>query len=159
MGSSTTVRNLAPQLIRQAERFLEPRFKGSSVAEMYFAQLVDTSPSGSREAAANDLLTFFDKAQPRLHTEKRGQELTLVAVPDDPRGRELQRLVQDTLQQARVVPLERADEIVFYRERVNVALPELEQAGTTVQEAYRQRFAQDPTAVHCREDITDWQSL
>jgi serine/threonine protein kinase len=159
MGSSTMVRNLAPQLVRLAERFLEPRFKGSSVAEMYFAQLAGSCPSGTQEAAAGEMWTFFDKAQPRAGVQTPGQEIALVTLPDDPRGRELQQLVEDRLPQARVVLTDRADEIVFYRERLNLALHDLEQTGPKAQEAYRQRLAQDPSAVHCREDISDWQPL
>jgi eukaryotic-like serine/threonine-protein kinase len=159
MGSSSTVRAVAPLLIRQAERFLEPRLEGSSVAEMYFAYLGSTYPSGAHEAAASELWTFYDKAQAQVGDQTSDEEIALIAVPNDARGREFRGLLEANLPTAHVLMTSRTDEIVFYRERLNIALGDLEQVGLAGQEAYRLRAAHDPAALHCREDITDWQPL
>ncbi len=159
MGSSTTVRTLAPQLVRLAERFLEPRFNGSSVAEMYLAHLASSCPDDPHEAAGNEMWSFFDKAAPRAGAQTRPQEMALVTVPEDTPGTQLKCLLQQNVPQAQVLTTSRADEIVFYRERLHIALADLEQAGQAVQDAYRQRFAQDAAGLHCREDITEWQPL
>jgi hypothetical protein len=46
---------------------------------------------------------------------------------------------------------------MIYREHAMTGLSELEQMGAVAQEAYRQKQAVDPSALHSREDITDWQ--
>jgi serine/threonine protein kinase len=159
MGASSTVHKLAPQLIRLAERFLEGRFESSSVAEMYFAHLESTCPSGTREAAGAEMWSFYDKAAPHIGSKRGATGLALVSLPDDPRGREIRGLIESNLPNVSVFPSNRTDEILFYREHLQLALTDLEQAGKAGQAAYRQRCAQDPSALHCREDIIGWQPL
>ena len=43
------------------------------------------------------------------------------------------------------------------KEPVLPAVAPTDHLGPAAQEAYRQRLAADASAVHCREDVTEWQ--
>jgi serine/threonine protein kinase len=156
MGASNVVRALAPAMVRVAEKFLEPRFQGTSVADLFLRQKADGSDPGAD--AGKDLERFYEEAMPQLVTPTDGgNEIALAVVPDDERGKELQALIADRLPHVRVLPSGQWDELIFYRERVLPAVPPSDHLGPAAREAYRQRLAADASAVHCREDVTEWQ--
>jgi hypothetical protein len=156
MGSSAMVRTLAPQILTRARQFLAPRFIGTSVAELLLA------PRGQEDRqrtghAVTELTELYKRAEPKTALARADAQLELTLVPGDPYGLELQRLVKAELPQLAVVS-DRPDEIVCYREQVHFG-PALDQLGPTAQEAYRQRLAMDPSSLHTREDLAEWQPL
>ena len=54
---------------------------------------------------------------------------------------------------------ERQDEMVFYHEVVNVRWQDLDQFGPVALEAYQQRCSVDPSSLHTREDVFEWQLI
>src|SRR5439155_37093 len=115
-----------------AENFLAPRFQGASVAEMW--QLEKEDGSG---AAAEDLVAAFDEAAPTLGKMSAQKEISLVAFPTTPAGRQLKALAQQAIPGAQLIDSDRNDEITFYRELQQVTLQDLEQCNIVAQEAYR----------------------
>jgi eukaryotic-like serine/threonine-protein kinase len=153
MGPSNLVRTLAPLMLQEAETFLAPRFQGASVAEMW--QLDKGDGTG---AVAADLVAAFDEAAPTLGKMSAQKEISVVAFPTTPAGRQLKSLAQGAIPEAQLIDSDRNDEIIFYRELQQVSLQDLEQCNVVAQEAYRQRCATDPAFLHSRTDVAAWQS-
>jgi hypothetical protein len=153
MGPSNLVRTLAPLMLQEAETFLGPRFQGASVAEMW--QLDKGDGAG---AVAADLVAAFDEAAPTLGKMSAQKEISVVAFPTTPAGRQLKGLAQSSIPDAQLIDSDRNDEITFYRELQQVSLQDLEQCNVIAQEAYRQRCASDPAFLHSRTDVAAWQS-
>jgi hypothetical protein len=153
MGPSNLVRTLAPLMLQEAETFLSPRFQGASVAEMW--QLDKGDGVG---AVAADLVAAFDEAAPTLGKMSAQKEISVVAFPTTPAGRQLKTMAQQSIPDAQLIDADRNDEITFYREMQQVSLQDLEQCNPVAQEAYRQRCATDPAFLHSRTDVAAWQS-
>jgi len=77
-------------------------------------------------------------------------------LPGDEAGEPLVAAVAAALPQTKIVLTDRCEEVVFLREQILQSLGDLEQMGALAHEAYRQRLAQDPSALHSREDIPNW---
>jgi serine/threonine protein kinase len=150
-GSSQVVRNLAPAMLAEAESFLEPFLQGRSVAELFIQQ-----KGGADRDPRKELQAVYNEAAPKIVPASSSKEICVVVVPNDEAGTELQDAVGDVLRAAKIVEAPRKDEIIFYREQLQLLASDLEQLGPVAQEAYRRREAQDPGTLHCREDITDW---
>ena len=153
MGPSNVVRNLAPAMMRDAEEFLEPYLEGASVADLFIKK------QGSSDADPRDaLMEAYDEAAPDVEKAAAGKEICVVVVPDDEPGTVLKDALADVLPDATVIGCERRDEIIFYREQLELAGNDLPQLGDAAEEAFRQRETQDPGTLHCREDILEWQT-
>ncbi|MFO0863103.1 MAG: hypothetical protein U0744_00320 [Gemmataceae bacterium] len=155
MGSSTVVRNLAPALLQEAEKYLEPGFQGASVAEIVIAQKGNDDP----EHLAEFLQQSFDETAPELGRASPEREIAAIALAGDASGQALGELAAGTHRGLNVVWTDQADQIIFYRELEQVSLRDLEQFGPIAAEAYRQRMTQDPGSVHTREDVPEWHPL
>jgi serine/threonine protein kinase len=157
MGSSSMVKNLAPVMVQEAEAFLDVRLRGASVAEMYLDH-----QNGDKEDAEcsirEDLESCYDEAAPDLGRLSELNELAVVCLPNDEAGKRVQELLKKQLPDLKVVLTDRHDEMVFFREIMNIPWKDLEQLGTIAQQAYESRFQSDPSAPHSREDIIEWQS-
>ncbi len=134
MGTSHVVKNLAPLMMRDAEIFLQPLLQGASVADLFLKQ-----NAGPGKDVREALLAAYDEAAPELGKPAAGTEVCIVAVPNDEPGMELKKILGEALPGAHVVALDRSDEIVFYREQLQLTAADLEQLGPHAQEAYRQR--------------------
>jgi hypothetical protein len=156
MGSSALVRTLAPAMIQEAQRYLEPRFRETSVTELFLAQKSGTEAERVAEAL-DELRGFYDEARPGTDAPAPETEIGVALIPDDAKGRELQSLLRARVPELTVVPTERLDEVVFYREQARVVLTELAQLGPAARDAYQKRLAADSSAVHSRLDVLEWQ--
>jgi serine/threonine protein kinase len=153
MGPANIVRGLAPQLLQEAEKFLGPRLEGASVAELWLGDRSD------EQAIRHRLMAGYEQAAPRLNPDPDAPELAVTLLPTGNTGEMLQAQLKQALPSVQGATIERSDEIVFYRERHQLTLANLEQFGPAVQELYRKRCASDPSSVHCREDVPGWQPL
>jgi hypothetical protein len=147
------VKNLAPAMLADAESFLEPFLEGASVADLFIKQR-----GGKEGDPREELHQAYDEAAPEIGKVSAGKEVCVIVVPKDEPGAVLVDALGDILPSAKVVSSERRDEIVFYREQLHLSPSDLEQLGTTAQEAFRQRQNADPGTLHCREDINEWQT-
>jgi hypothetical protein len=150
-GPSHTVKNLAPAMVRDAEDFLKQFLHGASVADLYINQ-----KGGAAAAIEEGLIRAYDQAVPALNKAAAGKEICVVAVPKDAPGMKIQESLHKILPGAKLAGTERCDEIVFFREQLQLTTADIEQMGPIAQEAYRQREKQDPGTLHTREDIGDW---
>jgi len=154
MASSSVVRNVAPAMLQEAEKYLEPGFQGASVAEIVIAQKGNEDP----EHLAEFLRQSFDETAPEVGRASPEREIAALALAGDESGQALGELAGGTQRGLNIVWTDQADQIVFYRELQHIALNDLEQFGPVAAEAYRQRLAQDPSSVHTREDVPDWRA-
>jgi hypothetical protein len=150
MGPSNLVRTLAPLMNLEAEEFLAMRFgnQGSQDAEL----------SQEPQDGADALNAGFDEAAPELGRPSAHNEIAFAAFPATAAGEQLKNAAGKVLRNVQFVDTDDGDEIVFYRERQEIALKDLEQFGSIAQEAYRQACAADPAFLHSRADIPAWQS-
>lgn len=151
MGHGHVLRALAPAMLRRAQQFLGARLVGHGVNEMFLSR-----PDSSPEACLEDLADAYDKAVPPGEPAEQQTEIALVLVPPDSAGQQVEAILREHLPNINRVAANRNDEIVFFREAANIPAAALEQLGPIAQEAYRQRFALDPTSLHSREDIPEW---
>ncbi len=151
-GPALVLKNLAPAMLNEGAAFLDSLLEGASVADLFIKQ------KGGPDADPRDaLMQAYDEAAPEPAKRSGGKELCVVVVPSDEQGETLRDALGDVLPSAKVVTSDRSDEIVFYREQMDLTSADLEQFVPAAKEAYRQREAQDPGVLHCREDIPQWQ--
>ena len=155
MGPPTMVRNLAPALLQEAVRFLEPHLDGTNAAQMYLAQHVNHGQitTDIKEEVQN----IFSAAIPRLTRIPPASETSIISLPGGEAGERLRNLFHAGVPQALVLSSPRPDEILFFREQGPLVLKDLEQFGPPGEAAYRKHKDKDPTALHTREDIPEWQ--
>jgi eukaryotic-like serine/threonine-protein kinase len=149
LGPAAVVRALAPVMLAEAEVYLDERFPAPNIVDLL------GEIDGGLVAAVSDM---FDEAAPeakRLDPEK---EVSVAAIPGDDAGMTLATSFAKALPGATLLSSDRSEEIVIYREHALTGLAELEQMGPVAQEAYRQKQAIDPSSVHSRDDIHDWNS-
>ncbi len=159
MGSSSMVRNLAPVLLQEAEMFLAERLQGASVAEMYLTRKRTEFGDTADDMIFDDLQRCLDEATPEFGKLSDGNEISIVSVPSDEHGAQIRDLLSKRLNGAKIMQSERQDEIVFYHELINVKWTDLEQLGGIALEAYHQRCNADPSSLHSREDVFEWQII
>jgi hypothetical protein len=159
MGASALVKNLAPAMLEEAEGFLSDRLQGTSVAEMYLARNRGENTDAAAAALLDDLQRCLDDATPEFGRILPANLITLVTLPNDEHGIELQKLMQKQWKDAKILLADRQDEMVFYHEIDNIQWKDVEQLGPIALENYQQRCAGDPSSVHSREDVFDWQII
>jgi eukaryotic-like serine/threonine-protein kinase len=156
MGSSAMVRTLAPAMLTRTREFLAPRFGGTSVAELLMlGDGTDKAQSGDHAAA--ELQSLYQRAAPKSGQTRPDAQFDIAVLPSDARGTELRDVLHDDLPEVSIINTDRPDEIVFCREHIYLTSTGVEHLGTAAQDAYRQRQAADPAAVHTREDIGEWE--
>lgn len=159
MGSSTMVRTLAPALLEEAESFLGARMQGTSVADMYLTRKRAQHDEAAEAMILDDLDRCLDDATPEVGRMKEHYEISIVSLPNDESGQQLQKLLKTRHPAATVLLADRPDEIVFYNEMVRVQWQELEQLGPAAREVYERRCVADPSSLHTREDVFEWQVI
>jgi serine/threonine protein kinase len=152
LGASGMVRALAPVLVQEAAGYLDQRFPPPSVVDLLRAGDNPETPSNLEDSVRG----MFEEAAPEVKRADEDRQYAVVALPNDEAGQPLTAAVGAALPRTHIVPSDRCDEIVFVREQILNGIGDLEQMGSVAREAYRQRLAQDPSALHSREDIPDW---
>ena len=86
MGSSTTVKNVAPAMLQEAEAFLSERLDGDSVAEMYLTRQRNQHTENIDANILDDLERCLDDATPEFGRLKGSNEVTIVTLPNNVHG-------------------------------------------------------------------------
>jgi hypothetical protein len=162
MASSTLLRSLVPQMLRETETFLQSRVQSADAVQMYLNKFRQGTEAGielNEPAVAQSLLAAYDDAQPKLLGTTDEDSLCVLAVPDSPESEELQRLARQGLPRTRVQFAPSVDEIVLYREQLHTSLASLKQLTRTARSAYEQLATKDNLSPHSRLDITNWAPL
>src|SRR5207249_1969 len=130
MGPALALKTLAPAMLNEGAAFLDSLLEGASVADLFIKQ------KGGPNADPRDaLLQAYDEAAPEPGKRSSGKELCVVIVPDDEQGETLRDALGDVLPAAKVVTSGRSDEIVFYREQLELTPADLEQFVPAAKEA------------------------
>ena len=150
LGASSTVAALAPVMLRQATAYIDQRFPPPNIVD-----LIKQRGDGGFDMA-DAARAMYEEASPKTKCNDSQRDFGVWTLPSDDAGRELAAAIAETLPEATIVFSDRSDEIVIHREQILGSLNDLEQMGSIAEEAYRQRQAQDPSALHAREDIPNW---
>lgn len=159
MGTSSTVRSLAPLMLQEAQGFLGIRMQGSSVADMYLARKRAEYADAADESIRDDLQKCLGEATPDFGGLSETNEIALVSLPNDDAGQSLRTLLTVNGFKAQITFSERTDEMVFHQENLPISWKEIEPFGPVAREAYEQRCAIDSASLHSREDLFDWQVI
>ncbi len=159
MGSSSTVKNLVPAMLHEAEIFLGERLQGASVAEMYLTGQRALHGDAAPDMIADDLQRCLDEATPAFGRIRDGNEVTIVSFPNCAEGLELKAILQERFKDGKILLTDAQDEMLFFHDIVSMQWKDLDQLGPIAAEIYQARCAADPSSLHTREDVFDWQLI
>ncbi len=152
LGSANRLKELERSMMRLAMDCVGTRIGNAEVADIYLAQYEKD------DQVRDDLASMFTEATPRLGEARQGSEIAVLAAPASPAGGKVRRLAQQAVPDTELGESESTDDIVFYRERFQMLLSELEQLGPLGYEAYRQVGMVDSFTPHSRTDVTQWRA-
>lgn len=163
MGSSTSLRNLVPQMLWETQSFVQVRQETADAVKLYLDKFLQQTEAGTVErnepALAQALLAAYDDAEPKLLGSTDEDSLCIVATPESPESEELRRLARQALPRTRVQYAQSVDEIIIYRERLHPTLASLKQLTRTTRPAYEQMTRHKHMSPHSRLDISNWAQL
>jgi eukaryotic-like serine/threonine-protein kinase len=153
LGSANRLKELERSMMRLAMECVGTRIGNAEVAEIYLAQY-DTD-----DQVRDDLASMFAEAAPHLNPSRQpGSEIAILAAPPGRAGGKVRRLAQQAVPDSDLGEAESTDDIVFYRERFQMLLSELEQLGPLGYEAYRQVGMVESFTPHSRTDVPQWRA-
>ncbi len=144
------VTELELAIYEKAMAFLEPRLPARDIAEACLRPGVSDAAlrADVAEAYAQSVAPVFDDPS-------QGSEFCIAAMPPSRFGEQFRKLAAQALPDVRPTIVPSSEEVVFYRERVGVALTDLPQLGKQAHQAYSQMAALDNLTPHSRTDV-DW---
>jgi serine/threonine protein kinase len=154
LASGNVWKKVGAAMRHTAEEFVAERLSAMDVAEMFLNQYPDN------DEAAVALGDFFEEAAPELPPSvvtsgQEGQptELCVLAVPPGSYGERLRSLAADALPDVELQTATGDEDVLVYRECVNLPLTELPQLGPLAMDAYRQMSNAEHFTPHCRCDV------
>ncbi len=145
--------DLEANLLQIARKRIFDRLGGVDVAELFLRRY------GEPERAQRAVTRAFAHAEPWLDVPDAPNDFAeLLAVPLRESCSRFLQVVADNLPEANPTIAESPDDIVFYRERVNVPLRYLPHLGSAGYDAYQQMLEQQ-TPIHARNDIRQWYAV
>jgi eukaryotic-like serine/threonine-protein kinase len=153
MTSKNMLKDVESAMIQTAVAFGDAMLSETSVSEILYERYPDTAELGSEVAE------LYAKAGPKLSARStEAGELFVLATPPGAPSEAFTLLANRILPEAQPHRATSHDDIIFYREKVNLSLAEVEQMGPAAQEAYRQMMAMEHFTPHIRTDI-DFEAL
>jgi hypothetical protein len=150
LTSANLMSNVRIAMEQEVARAVEARIGGTDAASQFFEHFP------TDEEAAAELVSAFDEAVPDVTVSKSGPracEIAVLAVPPTPAGERLLSLARQALPDVVLTAAPGSDEIIVYREAVQVPMADLANVGPAAQEAYRQMTAVEHFTPHSRVDI------
>jgi serine/threonine protein kinase len=149
MTTSNVVKEVEKAMLGTAEEFAAELLGQHDVAAMFQEQ------HANEEQARGEIEGYHREAEPEMAADRRARigEQCVLAVPPGPAGDAFRHLVAETTGEVELTVVPGAEEIVFYRERSNLKLADLELLGPLGQEAYRQMSAGENYTPHTRLDV------
>ncbi len=153
LTSANVLKDVEAAMLEVAREFVAEHLPPVSVADLFFSQFQ------SPEEAEAEVNHCFAESKPELAagwSAARGEgaaELCVLAAPEDQSGENFRALVKETLPRAEVHAAGSPDDIVFYRERLNARLEDLEHMGPVARDAYAQMNAAENFTPHSRCDL------
>ena len=96
-------------------------------------------------------MATYEEAAPELTA--RGGEVCILVMPPGPAGERFRDLTQRVLRDVPLVSVVGGDDILFYREAVQVPIADLSQLGPLARDAYAQLKRREHFTPHARTDI------
>ncbi len=153
LTNANVLKDLQGAMLGVAREYAAEHLPPISVADLFFGQFSDP-----QEAEA-EIGHCHQESAPEI-TPGRGAkggsamvEMCVLATPDDPACEKFRRLVKATLPETDLQEASSPDDVVFYRERINLALTDLEQMGPVGRDAYSQMTSTENFTPHSRIDI------
>jgi serine/threonine protein kinase len=149
LTDSGMLKNVEAAILDAAREFVTAHLPRADVAELFFEHHADP------EQAAGEVEGYYAEAAPELTPAKpsRLSEVCVVAAPPGPAGDKLRGLFRQALPETETHPATGGDDVVIFRELVNLPLSELELLGPVGQDAYRQMSSADNFTPHSRIDV------
>lgn len=149
MGSANVLKNVEKEMLTTGQQFAEGMLGETDVAQMFLERELDG------EQQLNEVKHFYDEATPELVPSKHIQPdtLTVLATPGTEAGASLQKLARSALPDVEIHSAVSADDVVVYREIVNLPLSSLPHIGQSSLVIYRQMTSTDNFTPHTRTDL------
>jgi hypothetical protein len=125
----------------------------TSVAGLFLERYPEPS------AAASEVGDFYHQASPELSLGRSPMsgppsvELTILAAPADPAGERFREVLQRAVPEVEVQTAGSPDDVLIYRERLNLPLLSLEHMGSLGLDAYNQMNSTEHFTPHSRTDV------
>jgi hypothetical protein len=150
MSSANLLKNVQVAMEQEVARATEQRINATDAAALF----LEVFPTA--EQAAHELATAFDEAAPDSPGPRSGSangEACVLTVPATAAGERLKELARQAVPEAPWVFAQGGDEVIVYREALQVPLADLPQLGQIAREAYQQMKSVEHFTPHARTDI------
>ncbi|MGL4551141.1 MAG: tubulin-like doman-containing protein, partial [Gemmataceae bacterium] len=151
LTNQNIIRDVHAAMIRTARDYAAETHPTVSTGELFFEQHPDD------DDAEREVADYFNEAAPGIsatrspHAGPPVSELCVVATPDGPDGAKFRSLLARAAPEVEVQPASSPDDILIYRERINLPFAVLGQCGPTAHDAYLQMTSAEVTP-HSRTD-------
>jgi len=132
----------------EAQRYLDEQIKLPALAELFLERYPDFVSQSDASTA------LHEQAAPIPGERCEADEISIILVPTSSPGAPLVKVFQAALPETQVVAVEKADEIVLYREVVNLEWEALPQLGPIPRNYYQMAAALENFTPHSRADVT-----
>lgn len=149
LAPSNMLRALEVAMQQEAENEARVSLSWSDATEVF----LECHPEG--DVALEAIVAAFEEAAADPPPTRTGQggELCLLAVPDGAAGARFLELAREALPDTPLLPVSGGDDILLYREALQVPLSRLPQVGPAGREAYERLTAVQHFTPHTRTDI------
>jgi len=151
-ASALFFKEVQEAVYREVTTFCESQMTRAHAAEIYVQQ------HRADPAVLAELSGAFEEAVPQLISRSGQKEVAILAVPPGPEGDYFRGQVKQALPAQEFVNAASTDDIVFYREQLNLSIADIPQAGGAAYEAYQQQLGEDQFTPHTRTDVI-WRPL
>lgn len=152
LGNTNALKTVEQEMLETSRQFVEELLTQTNAAQLFLEQEPD--PHGR----CGELNSIYDEATPELPPPRQLEpaKLTLLAAPAGEAGDALRELAHEALPDVEIHPVASTEDVVLYRELVNLPLSEVAHLGSASQLIYRQMTATDNFTPHTRTDVK-WQ--
>jgi hypothetical protein len=142
-------------LVHELEAFVRTRLGATNALDTFLEQYP------GEEAGRNQLNEAFEEAAAQLDAKgiAHKEQMALLLVPADPAAERIRQMAQEAVPQIEMHAAAKGDDLVFYREILDIQLAELPQLGPEAKAAYEMQRGTEHFTPHSRSDITDWRTL
>jgi hypothetical protein len=154
LTNQNVLRQVEKNMLETAAAYASELLPAASVAGLFLDQNPD--PTG----AEGELADFYQQAGPELSQGRSPisgpppLELSVLAAPADGDSEQLLAMLKEAMPQAEIQTAASAEDVLIYRERINLPLLGLEHMGALGQDAYTQMTSTDHFTPHTRTDVT-----
>jgi serine/threonine protein kinase len=154
LTTANILKNVESALRQTASEFADGYLPPTSVAELFFEQNCE------EPQAESEIMSLYDEAAPEMTADSRSPrsgpqvgELCVLATPPGEASDRFRESLERVLPEVNLTTTTSPDDILIYRERLNLSLVELTQLGPLGRDAYAQMTATDHFTPHTRIDV------